>query len=267
MNDPTVDADGSSRRRGRNSIAGLPVKWFSVVGDIDGGRRRSPRTNKFNSQQHWLNRTPRVGSLGRRMGDKSQEATASAHLSYDRRSWLATLRLLDLRGVSQFVLLPWLFFSCLSITLAIVHHVEPEQITSLWSDVPTVAHLGLGSVMSLLLAFRLNASYTRCTPPRSNRQLVSRFSGSLQRPGSPSDTALVALLSQGPKRAPCGVRCSMARARSSLSSSPVPPRIRRGSGCQPRHAQSATYYTSRWVQCASPHSQCASPHCSHRLRP
>ena len=100
------------------------------------------------------------------MGENSKDATAKASLSYDTRSWMATLRLLDVRGESRFVLLPWLLFTAQSIGLATARQLYPD-FSEILSEVPSVMALGLGSILSLLLAFRLNASYARWSDARS----------------------------------------------------------------------------------------------------
>lgn len=101
-----------------------------------------------------------MGSLGQRMGKHAQQETAASTLSYDSRSWLTTFKLLDPRHESLFVIVPWLLFTGLYVALAVVQQHHPEMAAEI-NTIPSVGTLGLGSVMSMLLAFRLNASYTR----------------------------------------------------------------------------------------------------------
>ena len=121
----------------------------------------TPRRGK-----HKRSMAPRMGSVARQMGDDTKVAVARANLSYDTRSWLNMLGLLDLRHSNGFILIPLVFFTCLSIALKMVDHYFPEISPSLY-EVPSVAAFGVGSIMSLLLAFRLNASYTRWSVART----------------------------------------------------------------------------------------------------
>lgn len=121
------------------------VRLFSV--------RHEPSTRNLDEKKpavHWLQQTPRMGSLAGRMQQQGKAATATAYLSYDTRSWLTTFKLLDIRSESRFVLMPWLAFTGLSIALALVLHFDKEFALTHLADVPSVAATGVGSILSLL---------------------------------------------------------------------------------------------------------------------
>ena len=90
--------------------------------------------------------------------------TTKNRLSYDSRSWLTTGLCSILFTGGSFVLMPWLLLTLLAAGVAVLHYeaakyMPPEELDEL--KVPSEALVMLGAAMSLLLAFRLNVSYSR----------------------------------------------------------------------------------------------------------
>ena len=111
--------------------------------------------------------TPRIGSLGEAMQERSKKATSRAALSYNARSWSLTLKMLDIRHEQAFVLYPWLLFTAWAAALVTSRHLSDDVRLWLADGVPASATGGLATTMSMLLAFRLQASYSRWSDARS----------------------------------------------------------------------------------------------------
>ena len=137
---------------------GLNMLASSSAHENEDGAVATPRA------VHWLSSTPRMGTMAKNLGEASKEATSTSNLAYNTHSWCTTFRLLNFFVESSFVLGPWIVFSALSIGLAAVNHYAPHIAAELYID---TSPLGLGGVMGLLLAFRLNASYTRWSLART----------------------------------------------------------------------------------------------------
>ena len=100
------------------SIAGVrrsSSRGRSVADPLAAGGHATPRGVGFpfspvkaSSKADSLN-TPRISALGSRVGVVSKLATSRARLTYNRRSWIHTLRMLDICKETGFVLLPWAF--------------------------------------------------------------------------------------------------------------------------------------------------------------
>ena len=98
--------------------------------------------------------TPRIGSLGEAMQERSKKATSRAALSYNARSWSLTLKMLDIRHEQAFVLCPWLLFTAWAAALVTSRHLSDDVRMWLADGVPASATGGLATTMSMLLAFR-----------------------------------------------------------------------------------------------------------------
>ena len=97
---------------------------------------------------------------------RTRRATLSSSLNYQSGTWsntLSSLRLCSDRGqqsntTTAIVFRPWAALSCAALVLAILDmHYLDSHVLSIPSEVAVV----LGGTMSLLLAFRLNSSYSR----------------------------------------------------------------------------------------------------------
>ena len=111
--------------------------------------------------------TPRVGSQTAQAQALARQETARANISYEPRSWLSTFRLLDVTSEEPFVLTPWLFLTLLATAVPVSIHLHEGAADFLSGGLPPAATVALGSTMSMLLAFRLNASYSRWSSARS----------------------------------------------------------------------------------------------------
>ena len=94
--------------------------------------------------------------------DVSANNARKAHkkLSYDSRRWRDMLSMIPFAYLIQFIWLPWLLVTCITIA-AIIAVVDNQLVPGEWIGIPWAVPVALGSTMSLLLAFRLNASYDR----------------------------------------------------------------------------------------------------------
>ena len=86
----------------------------------------------------------------------ASDANQASSLAYDSESWKATIKVLGTGG--DLVLYPWAILTAASVVVAIIDSfLTKDHVLSIPDEVVVV----LGGTMSLLLAFRLNSSYSR----------------------------------------------------------------------------------------------------------
>jgi putative membrane protein len=87
---------------------------------------------------------------------RTRQATQSSSLTYNPETWNNTLTTLGTGG--PLVLKPWAILTLCSLVLAILHETALHGANL---SIPNEVVIVLGGTMSLLLAFRLNSSYSR----------------------------------------------------------------------------------------------------------
>ena len=125
----------------------------------------------------------------------------SEHLSYNAQSWMSTLSLINVcNREAAFIRGPWLFQVVVVIAVTIARVYTHQELVGVGDAVPVV----LGGMTSILLAFRVSASYSRWWEARNlwgnlvngTRSIVShalattaaRRGASLDGVASPSDS-------------------------------------------------------------------------------
>jgi hypothetical protein len=96
-----------------------------------------------------------LGSLAELVANRASDSHGKARLSYDARSWTGSASLLDLHLTSRFVIIPWVALTLLALASAALSHWVYTV------PIPASVPVAFGGTMSLLLAFRLQISYSR----------------------------------------------------------------------------------------------------------
>lgn len=97
-----------------------------------------------------------VSSEHNELNKLAADATKASSLTYDSESWRATIKVLGTGG--NLVLYPWAMLTAASVLVALIDSfLTTEHVLTIPAEVVVV----LGGTMSLLLAFRLNSSYSR----------------------------------------------------------------------------------------------------------